>query len=402
MRRGSVFKRCRKCGRRVDGTTCPCGSRSIGWYITVDVNPPGAPRRQVSRGSFPTKAAAVAELNELQHEHQAGRAVEPSSVTVSQLLAQWLEHVPFGAVRDTTWQNRRVYVEHYINPHIGDLPMQQLTRSDLHDTYLKLATSGRARGGGGLAPASVHSVHLALHAALEWAVERQLVVRNVADGAHKLTDPGDPEAWTEVELAQFLKVASDDDLYPLWRLLAMSGLRLGEALGLRWRDIDFRRGRIVVRQTRSKGVDGRIRSGTPKTQRGRRTLDLDAETMRVLERYRAHNQPYASPDGLVLLVPCSQKPLHPDGVRNRFDRLVQKAGLPRLTPHGLRDTHATLLLQQGEALHVVSRRLGHANEAFTARRYAAVLPGQQADAINRLAERLRDEVENDRDSGQPG
>lgn len=118
-------------------------------------------------------------MNELQHEHRAGRAVEPSSVTVSQLLAQWLDHVAPGAVRDATWQNRRVYAEHYINPHIGDLLVQQLTRSDLHGMYRRLATSGRARGGGGLAPASVHSVHLALHAALEWAVERQLVVRNV-------------------------------------------------------------------------------------------------------------------------------------------------------------------------------------------------------------------------------
>lgn len=118
--------------------------------------------------------------------------------------------------------------------------------------------------------------------------------------------------------------------------------------------------------------------------------------MGVLERYRASSQPQASPDGLALLIPSSQQPLHPDGVRNRFDRLVQKAGLPRLTPHGLRDTHATLLLQQGEALHVVSRRLGHANEAFTVRRYAAVLPGQQADAVNRLAERLNTEVDDDR------
>lgn len=70
------------------------------------------------------------------------------------------------------------------------------------------------------------------------------------------------------------------------------------------------------------------------------------------------------------------RPLHPDGVNQRFDTLVKRANVPRITPHGLRHTHATLLLLAGEPLHVVSRRLGHANEAFTARVYEHVLPRQ--------------------------
>ncbi|MBW3662029.1 MAG: site-specific integrase [Actinobacteria bacterium] len=175
-------------------------------------------------------------------------------------------------------------------------------------------------------------------------------------------------------------------LLALWRLLATSGLRIGEALGLRWRDVDWSRNRIV-RRTRSKGVEGRVSTGTPKTQRGRRTADLDADTMKQLVELHDIERRNA-PGDYVFLVPGTDEPLHRDGVGSRFRRLVRVSGLPHLSPHGRRDTHATLLLQQGEALHVVSRRLGHANEAFTARRYAAVLPGQQAEAVDRLARRL--------------
>lgn len=79
------------------------------------------------------------------------------------------------------------------------------------------------------------------------------------------------------------------------------------------------------------------------------------------------------------------KPLHPDGVTQRFDRHVRESGLPRITFKGLRHTHATLLLLRGRPLHVVSRRLGHANEVFTARVYSHVLPGQNGAAVDDLA-----------------
>lgn len=77
--------------------------------------------------------------------------------------------------------------------------------------------------------------------------------------------------------------------------------------------------------------------------------------------------------------------MHPDGVTQRFERHVRDSKLPKLRLHGLRHTHATLLLLKGVPLHVVSRRLGHSNEAFTARQYAHVLPGQQAEAAATLA-----------------
>jgi integrase len=199
--------------------------------------------------------------------------------------------------------------------------------------------------------------------------------------------------WDTDQLRVFLEATSEDRHFPLWRLTAMTGMRRGEVLGLRWDDVDFKASTVTVNRQRSRGERAVVVS-PPKTDRGRRTIDIDGETALVLREWRRRQleervayEGEWQDTGLIFTRKDGSPP-DPDVTSQRFVRLVARTGLPRIRIHDLRHTHATLLLLAGVPPHVVSMRLGHRNVAFTLQRYAHVLPQQQADAVKHLAAQL--------------
>ena len=171
----------------------------------------------------------------------------------------------------------------------------------------------------------------------------------------------------------------------MWTLAAGTGMRRGELLGLRWRDIDLKAQRLSVRQTII-SVGYEVMRSDPKTAKGTRTIDLDARTVQMLRVHRAdqrvEQQLLGLPKHLEGLAFCREtgEPYHPDLVRQSFERRVRTSAVPRIRFHDLRHTHATLMLQAGVPPKVVSERLGHATVAFTMDVYAHVIPGMQARA----------------------
>ena len=178
----------------------------------------------------------------------------------------------------------------------------------------------------------------------------------------------------------------------LWFTFLSTGPRVGELLGLRWRDVDLGRGLLrVVRKLVE--LRGRLYfEVVAKTAAGQRPVALDEATVAILgvhrDRQQALRQQLGGAWGDQDLVFCNQAggPLYPCNVARRFTALVRRSGLPKLSPHGMRHTHATLLL--GEDVHpkLVSERLGHASIGITLNTYSHVLPGMHrkaADAIGR-------------------
>lgn len=269
---------------------------------------------------------------------------------------------------------RKLAVRRYLSP-LADVPLRALDRQTIKKLYRDLADHGKVRGEGGLAITSVHRVHATLHAALEEAVRDRLIASNPADGAHRLPDRARAEikAWDAEELARLLETCRSDELYPLLRTAAWTGCRRGELVALRSRDVDLEAGVLVIRCNAVKGPNEAVTEVPPKSARGRRAIDVDDVTLQVLVGHLRGSDG----GGYAFAHPRTGERLHPDAVSTRFVRLVRESGVRRLTFHALRHTHATLLLANGVPLHVVSRRLGHASEAFTARRYAHVLPQQQ-------------------------
>jgi len=238
---------------------------------------------------------------------------------------------------------------------------------------------------------SVHHVHAVMNKLLHDAERKGLVTRNVA----RLANPPSlttaraksPEmrVWTPAQLSRFLQSIEGNRNEALFRLLAMTGMRRSEAVGLRWSDVNVRNGSLTVAQAATV-IDGDEVIATPKTRRSRRVIDLDTDTVAVLQRHRAAQRELlfrlgatASASDRVFTNEIGD-PIRPDSVGQAFSRLIEKAGVPTIRLHDLRHTHASHLIMASVNVKVVSERLGHASVSFTLDTYGHVMPGQQAEA----------------------
>jgi integrase len=196
--------------------------------------------------------------------------------------------------------------------------------------------------------------------------------------------------WTADQLRAFLDHTAEHRLHAAFVLLATTGMRRGECLGLRWSDVDVAASRVSISQTVIM-VHHDIRVGSPKTSRGRRTVELDPETVAALREHRKrqagerllmgagftdHGLVFGMPDG---------RPLHPERFSRTFSRQTAHAGLPPIRLHDLRHTWATLALQNGVHPKIVQERLGHANVSITLDVYSHVSEGLHSDAASRVA-----------------
>ncbi len=292
-------------------------------------------------------------------------------------------------LRATTAYRYSWYVDRYINPAIGHVPLRRL-RSDHFDAlYDQLATTG-GRSGSGLAPKTVNDVHMIVRASLDSAVRRQLLDHNVARSSH--TRKHRPtkttaRAWTAQELATFLKAAATQRLYPALHLTAYTGMRRGEVVGLKWSDLDRTNNRLSITRT-LQCVGGRPVEFDVKTRTSRRCIDIDHETMRVLAQWRRmlsrDGLPHGDDDWMFLNT--RGRFLNPQSLSQLFDRTVKRTPeVPRIRFHDLRHTHASLLVMAGVPIKVVSERLGHSHPAFTMHTYQHLLPGMSAAAAEQFA-----------------
>jgi integrase len=270
------------------------------------------------------------------------------------------------------------------------MALQELRASDLDALYADLLRSG-GRDGTGLSLTSVHHVHAALNKMLNDAERKGLVTRNVARlaSAPSLTTARakGPEmnVWSPADLAAFLAAIKGNRNEALFRLMALTGMRRSEVVGLRWSDVDLAAGSLTVAQAATL-VNGEEVVAVPKTRRSRRVIDLDADTGVVLQRHRARQRELylrlgatASAIDRVFTNEIGD-PIRPNSIGQAFTRLVRAAGVPRIRLHDLRHSHASHLLMAGVNVKVVSERLGHASVSFTLDTYGHVMPGQQAQA----------------------
>ena len=195
------------------------------------------------------------------------------------------------------------------------------------------------------------------------------------------------KAWSADTLRTFLEATRDDELSALWLLIATTGLRRGEALGLRWSDIDLETGRAQINQTVI-AIGWQVHVGQPKTQAGRRPIALDVATIEVLREHRPVAPSGTCRGGIggdLVFSTADDEPLHPERVYQAFRRAVIRHRLPPIPVHGLRHTWATLALQAGVHQRVVQERLGHSNIAVTLQTYSHVMPIMHDDAAATVA-----------------
>ena len=361
--------------------------RNSGWGYRVDLprDPATGRRRQASRQGFARKRDAEAALADLVRSFGSPDAVsEPvAGVTVASYLADWLDAQGL-AVSQATCRSYRVAAARLL-PIIGSAPLRLLSRRDVEAAIALMLADG-------LSPVTVRNTQMVLHKALADAVRLDRVMVNAADGVEPpKTDRGSFRVWSVDELRLFLTAVREHHWYGVFMLLATTGMRRGEVLGLRWDVVDFDLGAVSV--IRSVGtVDGEIVVTSPKTQAARKLVDLDAYTLDVVRRVRDEQQGagLCYPLGWVFRREPGGGPLRPESVSAAFDRLLARIDVPRIRLHDLRHTYATLAVDAGVHPMVLSDRLGHSNVATTIDMYVHVALPTARRAANAVAERLFD------------
>lgn len=309
------------------------------------------------------------------------------TITVGDYLQQWLGGKQ--SLRPSTLASYATHIRCYLRPSLGSIELRALRPAHIEQMHRGLLTANES--GRQLSVASVHRVHATLRSALNTAVRRGLIPRNPADTVELPRTPkARVEIWSAAELRRFLDLIRDDRLHLLYLLLGLSGMRRGEALALRWTDVDLDAGLLRIERSLVP-VDGELVVGPPKSSSGRRVVALDEEIVRRLHWHRCRQRLEvlrATGDVRVselVFTTASGEPLSPTYVSRHFDRLVAKHALPRIRLHDLRHTSASIGLASGESLVEVSRRLGHSTITVTADTYSHVSPVVAKESAERLA-----------------
>ncbi|MCP4383140.1 MAG: site-specific integrase [Hyphomicrobiales bacterium] len=374
--------------------------RGKAWTYVADAgrDPNTGKRRQRSKGGFSTRKAAEAAMREFLHARESGQLTEHSSATLAEYLEQWLANIEANA-RKTTFNGYRNDISRIVRV-LGNVRLQELTPMQLESAYADMVKHGSMTGGA-LSPKTVYNAHSTLRRALNDAVRLGILIRNPVTAARspKWTKP-DIATWTAPQLSEFLAGIEDDPLQAAYVLIATTGMRRGEAMGLRWQDVDLDAAFVRIRQTLTT-VNDELVFDTTKTNKSRRRISLDPATVASLRSHRARQaqdrllvgDAWDDSNDLVFTNPDGT-PVHPDRWTRQFKRHVKDLGLPELRgPHSLRHTWATLALEAGVHPKIVSERLGHSTIAITLDTYSHVVEGMDADAANTVADQIFKQAE---------
>lgn len=307
--------------------------------------------------------------------------------TVAEWALHWVHHIAKTRVGPQTWVSYRQKTEDYIAPYFERVKLAELTREDVEawHGWLSARRPARRRGSDTLAPSTVTTAHHIFSVALNEAVDRGHLPRNPCTRTPPpRADRLPPEPPSAAELDMVLAACRDWPNGARWVLAVTTGLRQGEALGLRWRDIRLTDpAAVTVRQSQAR-VDGQWLYKSPKSAKSRRTVPLPAVAVAALKAHR-ERQAVADIGGLVFTRP--EGPWHAKRDWRDWQDLLASIGLPRYRVHDCRHAFATELLEQGEDPRVVQELLGWST-ARMAEIYQHVRPATHARVVASLDKRF--------------
>ena len=330
-------------------------------------------------GGFNSKESALLARDKARVALRQSNYVEPTGITVGEWLTKWITEIHTTKINRATYRSYLHNINNHLIPALGDIALSKLMPSDI-ERYYASALNKMGRYGKTLSRRSVEYHGAILRNALNYAVNTEgLLAVNQASKVSLITpDTKTPTPWSLKELKTFLDEASTHRLYFYYRLMAYTGARRGELLALKWADFDGKR--IAI--TKSGRMTNKTKGGD-----GRRYISLDADT---IEQFNSHRKRQITErlymgsswtETGYVFIREDGKPLDEGTVTRLFSKLLKRAGLRHNRLHDLRHLHATELLRLGEPLHVVSKRLGHADPMVTATIYAHVTD-EQADTTS--------------------
>lgn len=352
-------------------------------------------QKEITKGGFKTKKEAQIAAAEMEARiHHFGFA-ENGDEKVDKYFEEWLEIFKKPHVKPITFSVQERNVRLNIIPRWGNYRLKDITRKEYQQWINELREK--------YSEGTVRRIHSIMSSALDDAVhEFNILLENPAK---KIKIPKDNEKkekvsfFTREELAKFLETVKQPvkhakyqhsiQYYVLFSLLARTGLRIGEALALTWDDIDLEKGTLKVDKTLVYPLNSTPYISTPKSKKSVRTIKLDEYTVKLLKKHRANRKevylryPNYKPSTQNLVFHQHDgRWLRTNVVREYFKEVCKRAGVPVLSPHALRHTHAVHLLEAGANIKYVSERLGHASTKITADTYLHVTKKIEDDALD--------------------
>jgi integrase len=350
---------------------------------TIHKRPNGTWRAQITlqgrRLSKTTKTHREAHqwLREIKNQIDDGLTYNSTKLTLEQYLDSWLISTK-SSIRLSTWLQYETWIRRYIKPHLGKIKVNELRPDQIQTFYNHLLATGVGKW-------TIRKVHSVLHNALAGAIDDEILTRNPAT---KRKIPKEPfkkmNILNDSQVSQLLITVKDTQWEALLHLAVSSGMRQMELLGLCWNDLDWVNQTIRVERQLVRSNDKCIQYAPPKTHYGKRTIELGAKVIDVLRSHylRQHkNRQHAGDrwveNGLIFTTRYGGK-IHFRNLLRDFKNVLRKAGLPEIRFHDLRHTAASLMLNHGIPVIVVSSRLGHAKPSITQNVYGHLIPSMHS------------------------
>lgn len=334
--------------------------------------------KRVSR-DFRTKAESQLWLRGIQGDFEKGYDYQSSKMLLKEYLKTWLETCETALRPKTAYDYGNILQKHAL-PVLGEIALKDLTITKIEKFYAKLIEAG-------IGARTIRLIHSILHRALEKAVMNGILVRNPTSNA---TLPrykhAEMQVLDEMQVNELLLAASESPFEALYHLAVKTGMRQGELLGLKWSDLQWGSGRLFVRrQVQDVRGQGRIFQ-EPKTRAGRRTIQLGENTLQVLRVHYECQVLHKNDAGDLwkendLIFPSKVgTPMDPSNLRLDYNKVIVRAGVPKIRFHDLRHTAASLMLNNKVPVIVVSKILGHSKPSITLDIYGHLYNEMQGDA----------------------
>lgn len=402
-----AYIRLRGCKCPPDRKRCSCGAK---WSYTVDIgiNPVTGKRQQKTKGGFAKKKDAELEAAEIELAIANDTYFEESNLTFAEFAKEWHEDYQLSVKISTA--NLRLRMIGILNKQFGALRIKDITRKQYQDTLNKLCKS--------YADNTVGIIHATAKLIFKRAVEYSMIGSDPTEytriirkkkTVEELEAGMIPKYMEKEELALFLKTfkdAFDHQEYTLFFLLAYTGMRIGEAMALKWTDVSFSDQTISITKTcylpKNKSRDFVLL--TPKTKASRREIAIDESLVRELKKHNfrqnneiqkmnKHAEIYKDHGFVFTSLRNPGYPYNKATIEARMKRALKLSEISNhLSPHSLRHTHTSLLAEAGVNLTEIMDRLGHEDDSVTRRIYLHVTKTKKIEASQKFASLMKNVV----------
>lgn len=380
----SFRKRGCKCPKG-KGKKCTCGAT---WSFRIDVGYDAkGNRKQKEFTGYATKAAAEVACADMVTKYSKGDlSADAGSETVESFMKKFLDTVLKNDVEESTLDQKYGYMNNYIIPELGRIKLPKLSPIQVQ-AFINSLTDKE------LGPGSIRNILRLLNQTMNKAVEWGYTTRNVVTLTSKpVYKPAKPVTWDREQYHHFLTFTKNRRFYPMYLTGLTSGMRPGELCAFSRSQFDSKAGTIFIDRTvvytKEKGLHIKMR---PKNDSSRRLITIPQLTVKFLKKHLLAQMP----NELDLVFPNTEGGIMYESVfAVELDKDAAEAGLPQLTPHGLRHTHATYLLSPkpfglGQSVQAVAERLGHSKNTTTWNTYAHVMENMQTSLADVLDESLK-------------